>query len=125
MSFTRLNTARSYPNHPYKKIKDAILGESYELTLVFVGKERALSLNQKYRKATYIPNVLSFPLTKSVGEIYITPALAKKEAEKFDMTQNGYIAYLYIHGLLHLKGMSHGATMEKAEKRFLKQFKIA
>jgi ssRNA-specific RNase YbeY (16S rRNA maturation enzyme) len=44
--------------------------------------------------------------------------VAKKEARKFDMTVNGYIGFLFIHALLHLKGLDHGDTMDKAEKKY-------
>lgn len=124
MNFTISQTAKSYPKHSYKDIKDAILGKKYSLSLIFVGERRAQLLNKQYRNGSYIPNVLSFPLDKNNGEIYITPRIAKKESKKFGMTPNGYIGFLFIHGLLHLKGYPHGATMEKAEKKYCAQFKL-
>ena len=77
-----------------------------------------------HRKKTYVPNVLSFPLTNLIGEIYITPEVAKREAKKYGMTVNGYIGYLFIHGCLHLKGHDHGATMEKAEQKYVRDFSL-
>jgi len=124
MSVTIAHSARSYPKHPYAEMKEAILGKTYSLSLIFVGGTRAQALNKKYRNATYVPNVLSFPLTDDTGEIYITPTVAQKEAHKFGMTPNGYIGYLFIHGLLHLKGYPHGATMDKAEKKFTARFHL-
>ena len=117
-------SAHSYPTLPYESIKNDILGRSYALSLVFVGATRARALNEAYRKKTYTPNVLSFPLADTSGEIYITPAIAKKEARKFGMTYRTYIGYLYIHGLLHLKGFAHGAQMERLEKKFLQKFRL-
>lgn len=117
-------TVRSYPRLPYTEIKEAILGKKYELSLVFVGKDRAQKLNDTYRNKTYIPNVLSFPLDKQTGEIVITPEVAKKEAKRFEMTPRGYVGFLFIHGLLHLKGYRHGATMEQAEKKYVKKFAL-
>lgn len=114
--------ARSYPTHPYEQMKDDILGKGYELSLMFVGSVRAKQLNETYRKKSYVPNVLSFPLEKNIGEIYITPVVATKEAKSFDMTPRGYIGYLFIHGLLHLKGLDHGDTMDKAEKRYISKY---
>jgi probable rRNA maturation factor len=105
-------------------MKDAIMGKRYEATLTFIGETRARSLNQAYRQKDYVPNVLSFPLTDSVGEVYISPAVAKREAKKFNLSVDGYIAFLFIHGLLHLKGLDHGDTMEKQERKYLKQFRI-
>lgn len=121
-NFSISSTVRSYPALPYETIKEAILGKRYALSLVFVGSTRAQSLNKKYRNKTYVPNVLSFPLTEDQGEIYIAPEVAARESKKWNMTPKQYMGYLFIHGLLHLKGYDHGATMDKAEKRYLKRF---
>ncbi|NCN52243.1 rRNA maturation RNase YbeY [Candidatus Parcubacteria bacterium] len=117
-------TVAEYPKLPYEKIKNDILGSSYNLSLVFIGKTRAQSLNKTYRKKSYVPNVLSFPIEKSVGEIFITPEVAQREAKKHDLSYSGYIGFLFIHGLLHLKGLAHGDTMEKAEKRFISKYRL-
>lgn len=122
MSLAIAKTVRTYPPLPFADMKNAILGTSYTLSLTFVGKDRARALNMQYRNATYIPNVLSFPLDKNTGEIFITPAIAKKEARKFNLSPKGHIGFLFIHGLLHLKGYPHGATMEKAEKKYMQRF---
>lgn len=123
---TITSTVKQYPtHHPYEEMKRKILGAKYELSLAFVGKARAASLNKNYRQKTYSPNVLSFPLTESVGEIVICPLVAKTEAAKFNLSVDGYIAYLFIHGLLHLKGHDHGDTMDKLERKYLSSFNIS
>lgn len=38
------------------------------------------------------------------------------------MTERTYLAFLFIHGLLHLRGMDHGDTMEDEERRIMQQF---
>jgi probable rRNA maturation factor len=119
------STVKKYPKRlPYDDIKLKILGSKYDLSLAFVGKQRAQSLNQAYRNKTYSPNVLSFPLEKNAGEIIICPLVSNQEASKYNLSQNGYIAFLFIHGLLHLKGYDHGATMDKLESKYLKLFGI-
>ena len=123
--FSIANTTRgSFPDLPYETIKNDILGRNYNLSLNFIGATRAQKLNAAYRQKTYIPNVLSFPLTKEHGEVYIAPAVAHKEAHKYSMTPNGYIGFLFIHACLHLKGHLHGATMDKAEKRYSKKYQL-
>ncbi len=123
-NFTLESTVKDYPTFNYGEIKDAILGKSYELTLAFIGRKRAAALNRDYRQKTYSPNVLSFPLTPTCGEIYLCPEVAYPEAKDFNLTADGYVAFLFIHGCLHLKGYDHGATMESLERRFVKRFKI-
>ncbi len=124
MSFSVVTHTRKKPSHPYEKIKNEILGRSYNLTLVFIGTRRARVLNMTHRKASYIPNVLSFPLTKDTGEIYIAPYTAKTQAKKYSMSEAGYVGFLFIHGLLHLKGYPHGDTMEKAEKKYIVRYHL-
>lgn len=118
------STVATYPRHPYEAMATAVLGKAYDVTLVFVGETRAQQLNLESRGKSYVPNVLSFPIEKNLGEIYICPRVAKKEAKKFNLSVRGYVAYLFIHGLLHLKGYDHGATMDKLERQHLKRFGI-
>lgn len=124
MAITIAHTIRTYPTLPYEKIAYTILGKNYDLSLTFVGTTRAQALNQTYRKKDYVPNVLSFPLTESAGEIYICPAVAKTEADAHNLSVSGYIGFLFIHGCLHLKGYDHSDTMDKEEQRYLKKFSL-
>ena len=123
--FSLSSTVAKYPEHPYETIKDTILGKSYSLSLNFIGESRAQKLNIAYRKKDYIPNVLSFPLDEKTGEMFICPKVAKSQAKDFDLSVDGYIAYLFIHGCVHLKGHDHGDTMDRLEKKYVKQFRIS
>ncbi len=93
----------------FEKIKNKVLGSDYELSLVFASNTLIRRLNRTYRGIDKPTNVLAFPLSKTSGEIFINCSRAKPFSVK----------YLFIHGLLHLKGMGHGDTMEKAEKKLL------
>jgi ssRNA-specific RNase YbeY (16S rRNA maturation enzyme) len=97
---------------PYNKIKDEVLGKQYDVSLAFLPAEEMRQVTIRTRKYDKVSNVLSFPLSKTSGEILI----CKKAAPPFT------VGYLFIHGLFHLKGLKHGATMEKQERRILKQF---
>ncbi|MEK7462114.1 MAG: rRNA maturation RNase YbeY [Patescibacteria group bacterium] len=119
------STVRNYPTWPYETIKNTLLGKSYQLSLTFIGETRAKELNLITRRKDYTPNVLSFPLDSQTGEIYLCPAVAKKQAKDFKLSVDGYIAYLFIHGCVHLKGHDHGATMDKLEQKYLRQFHIS
>lgn len=113
MQFSILNkTKRSTPRIPFEKIKDKVLGKRYELSLVFCGDALSRKLNRTYRKKDYPTNVLSFPISKTEGEIFINQS----------RTKGFSVAHLFIHGLLHLKGMQHGDRMEAREKTLLKAF---
>lgn len=122
--FSVFSTIKTHPDLPYQKIKEKVLGKTYTLSLVFVGEARAQQINESSRGKTYVPNVLSFPLSDTAGEIFICPKAAKKEASSFNLSYEGYIGYLFIHGLLHLKGFDHGEHMEKLEQKHMKYFKL-
>lgn len=118
------SSVKAHPSHPYELIKNDILGKRYSLSVAFIGSTQAQKLNKEHRNKDYVPNVLSFPLTKTDGEIFIAPSVAKKESKKFGMTSDGYIGFLYIHALLHLKGLDHGDTMDKAEKKYCLKYNL-
>lgn len=119
------STIRKQPiKGPFDEIKKDILGARYQLSLTYVGATRAARLNKEHRNKEYVPNILSFPLTESVGEIYICPEVATKEAVRFDMTPAKYNTFLFIHGCLHLKGYDHGDTMDTLERKYIRKYKL-
>ena len=120
----RNTTKGKLPLLPFEKIKNAILGKGYTLSLVFIGERRSKKLNSQYKGKNESANVLSFPLSKNEGEIFITPKAAARQASLFSRTPEKFIGYLLIHGLLHLKGFSHSSKMEQAEKLFCKRFHL-
>jgi probable rRNA maturation factor len=123
-NFSVNTTVSEYPIFPYLEIKEAIVGKKYVASLNFVGAKRAKSLNIAYRQKDYVPNVLSFPLDEATGEIFICLEVAKKEAKNFNLTSDGYVAFLFIHGLLHLKGHDHSDKMDVLEQKYVKKFGI-
>jgi probable rRNA maturation factor len=106
------------PSLPFLSIKKEILGDAYSLSIAFIGKVKMKELNKKYRSKNEPTNILSFPLSKSEGEILICPAVVKTETKKFNRNFAQLLGFLVIHGMLHLKGMTHGSTMEKRELKY-------
>lgn len=107
-----------------EKIKNDILKEKYDLSVNFVSPSVAQDLNIKYRNKDYIPNILSFPLSKNEGEIYICLSIARSEAKKFSLSYKNFLILLIAHGCLHLKGMDHGDRMEKEEDKYLQKYMV-
>lgn len=112
------------PVLPFEQIKNSVLGKKYSLSLVFTGNALSRKLNREHRGIDKTANILSFPLSKNEGEIFINTNKAKKEASKFEMKESEFIGFLFIHGLLHLKGLKHSGKMEKEEIKFMKKFNI-
>ncbi|MDO8555390.1 MAG: rRNA maturation RNase YbeY [bacterium] len=102
------------PNIQWEKIKKSILGEKYELSLVFANNSLMKKLNRQYRKKNKLANTLSFVFDKSTGEIFLNHNRYKLKNE---------LLTLFIHSLLHLKGFSHNEEMREQEAGYLKKFK--
>ena len=102
-------------NSAVKKIKDAVLGKRYDLSVAFLSSAEMRKITVRTKKINKVSNVLAFPLSKTSGEILICKTTTKPYSVEF----------LFIHGLLHLKGQKHSATMEREEDRLLKRFGFA
>ena len=112
------------PRLPFLLLKRRVLGKRYALSLVFAGDAVTQKLNRTYRKKTYVPNVLSFPLDTTFGEIFLNLTQAKREHRARGESLDFYIALLFVHALYHLKGVHHGSRMEMLEKRALRAASI-
>lgn len=117
-------TKSKFPHLLFSEITDAVLGKDYDLSLVFIGATRSRTLNKKWRGKDKSANILSFPLSDDSGEILIDLATARIQAPQFDRKFKNYIYFLFIHGTTHLKGYSHGSTMEGQEEKIRKKFNI-
>lgn len=106
-------TQKTPPKIPYEKIKNAVLGEVYDLSLAFIGSTRSRRLNRERRGKDKAANVLSFPYSKTEGELLLDLNFAKTEEKAL---------LLFIHGLFHLKGMDHGSIMDRNEEKILRLF---
>ena len=109
------------PYVPFEEIAHDILGKKFELSLVLCADKLATRINREYRNKTYSPNVLSFPLSPTAGEIFLNVRQAEREAHKYNIPVDERITFLYIHGCLHVGGLDHGDAMEHAEKKFMKK----
>ncbi len=109
-----------------KEIKDEILGTHYSLSIAFVPKKYSHEINKKYRNKDKPTNVLSFALSKTSGELILSPTVIREEVKlkKFDKNFRELVQFLIIHGMLHLKGFDHGEKMEKLEKKYLSRTKF-
>jgi len=112
----------SVPRIPFGEIARAILGDKFELSLVVCGDTLAQKMNATYRKKTYKPNVLSFPLSKNEGEIFLNVRKAEREAKLGRIPVRERLAYLFVHGCFHLKGLDHSDHMEREESRIMRKF---
>ncbi len=113
------------------------LEEDYEVSLSLVTAEEIRELNHQYRGKDRATDVLSFPADqqfqpeeeKMLGDIIISTEAVIEQAEEYEHTIEREMAYLFIHGLLHLLGYDHmdtksKETMREAEEKILNQMEI-
>ena len=99
-----------------------------EFNLIFVTDEEIKRLNQTYRKIDRVTDVLSFALCddlekkmkNSLGDIFIAVDQARRQASEYGHSLKREMAFLAVHGYLHLLGYDH-QTKEEEEQMFAKQ----
>lgn len=132
MSFeitSNLNSKKYPEKIKYKKIKEYVLGNSYDLSLVFIGDKLSQKLNSEFRGIDKPTDILTFPVSDDMGEIFINLSYAYKKAKNFDREPENYIAFLFVHGMAHILGYDHendrdADEMEKFEVKIRKKFNI-
>lgn len=115
-------TVKASVRLPFEAMAAAILPKNYQLSLVICADTLATRMNKEYRKKTYKPNVLSFPLSDTEGEIFLNVRKAEREARVMGISPTWRIAHLFIHACAHLIGHDHSDQMDALETRVLKQF---
>ncbi|MDR2676762.1 MAG: rRNA maturation RNase YbeY [Endomicrobium sp.] len=97
----------------------------YQINFVMVSNERIKKLNTKYRKVKRVTDVISFLIDQKmfIGDIYISKRYSQKQAKIYRNTWKKELAYLVIHGVLHLCGYTDYDEISRA-KMFAKQDKI-
>jgi ssRNA-specific RNase YbeY (16S rRNA maturation enzyme) len=95
-----------------REIKEEVLGSEYDLSVAFLSATQMREVTKRTKGTDKVSNVLAFPLSSTSGEILLCREAAAPHS----------ICYLFIHGVLHLKGYKHGARMDSAEEQLLKIF---
>ena len=107
----------------WRELKERIVGKRYGVSVVWMSAWRMRVLNKTYRARSRSANVLAFPLTRDYGEIFLCASRIRRESALWGRTPAQHAVLLFIHALLHLKGMDHTrkqdrTRMECEEKRF-------
>lgn len=111
-----------------------------EVSINFVTNKEIQELNRNYRQKNIPTDVLSFPMQELgegeeeinildenlpvlLGDIVISVDRAKEQAKEYDHSLERELAFLALHGFLHLLGYDHIAKVDEKEM-FAKQEKI-
>lgn len=116
----------------FMKIAEAVFDylnnkeNQYEISLLITNDETIHLLNKEYRQKDKPTDVLSFPMEDEVmlGDIVISLDTAKNQAQEREIGLDREIAFLFIHGLLHLLGYDHETSVEDEKEMFALQEEI-
>lgn len=101
--------------------------ENVEFNIIFVDSKKIHEINKTYRNVDRVTDVISFALEDNktieldhrlLGDIYICIEKAEEQAKEYGHSFLRELAFLTIHGLLHLLGYDH---MEKEEEKIMFQ----
>lgn len=101
--------------------------DNVEFNVIFVDSNTIHDINKTYRNVDRVTDVISFALEDNktieldhrlLGDIYICVEKAEEQAKEYGHSFLRELAFLAIHGLLHLLGYDH---MEKEEEKIMFQ----
>ncbi|WP_408609939.1 rRNA maturation RNase YbeY [Haploplasma axanthum] len=110
-------------------IKNALKNQKNEksMEIVFVTPNQIHEMNKTYRDVDRPTDVLSFPndddKDTSIGDIFINLEQAFSQASEYGHRIEREVAFLAVHGYLHLLGYDH-YTPEEEKEMFDLQEKI-
>lgn len=116
---------------PYEKLIKSVfkpMGSKKEFNIIFVSEEEIRRINREFRKTDAVTDVISFalcddeelPPTEELGDIFICLDKALAQAREYGHSSSREVAFLAVHGYLHLCGFNH-MTKEDEEVMFKKQ----
>ncbi|WP_429726388.1 rRNA maturation RNase YbeY [Alicyclobacillus sendaiensis] len=95
------------------------IGAQGEVSVVFVDDGAIHELNRTYRGVDRPTDVLSFPMNEGesladpddvdpmLGDIVVSVDRAREQAEAYGHSLEREVAFLLVHGFLHLNGYDH------------------
>ena len=105
--------------------------KSAEISLVITDDNEMKQINLTYRNINNTTDVLSFPQNEGknirsslLGDIVISYDKVLEQAEFADISIDREIAFLFIHGLLHLLGYDHEIGESEEKEMFDLQEKL-
>ena len=91
-----------------------------EISLLMTDDKSIRELNKDFRNIDKSTDVLSFPMEEEtmLGDIAISLETAKRQSESADIHIEREVAFLFIHGVLHLLGYDHETDPESEKEMF-------
>lgn len=110
----------------YARIKENLEDTELEFSVIIVDNEKIHEINKEYRGIDRPTDVISFALEDNeeiefdhyriLGDIYISIDKVKEQAKEYGHSEKRELAFLTIHGFLHLLGYDH---MKKEDEKVM------
>ncbi|AZR73154.1 rRNA maturation RNase YbeY [Anoxybacter fermentans] len=104
--------------------------DALEVSILITNNAEIQKLNAKYRQINAPTDVLSFPMDEEyLGDIVISMDKVIEQAEEYGHSIERELAFLTVHGMLHLFGYDHieeedRVLMRQREEEILNQLGI-
>ena len=120
----------------YERVRTELGFAPESVTIQLVSDQNMAQLNETFRKKQGPTDVLSFPANGArpkpdaeyVGDIAISPEIARRNARRFSRSLPVEMRILILHGMIHLAGFDHETDhgeMDRFERRLRKRLGIA
>jgi probable rRNA maturation factor len=93
--------------------------EDWEISVSLVGEKQIWQLNRVWRSVDRPTDVLSFPMLEAwgsddnlLGDVVICLPVAQRQAAEYGHGVQRELAFLAVHGILHLLGRDHQTDSE-------------
>ena len=101
--------------------------DNLEFNVIIINNEEIHKINKEYRGIDRPTDVISFALEdykdikyendyRVLGDIYISIDKVREQAKEYGHSEKRELAFLAVHGLLHLLGYDH---MEKEDEKVM------
>ena len=87
-----------------------------DIAVVEVSEKESWRLNRAYRGKDKPADVLSFRYDPEYGEIIICPGVIRREAKIQKHSFEYQLAWMIVHGIIHLAGLHHEASIVSARR---------
>lgn len=120
-----------------ERLARAILSDvgerSAELGIKLVGDQRMRGLNRRYRGKDRTTDVLAFAMRKAftlhalrltpdmLGDVVISVPTAWRQAKEARRSLDEELAWLLVHGILHLCGYDHARSEREARRMYRRE----
>ena len=148
MKYTQIEYLNLEPDNTYEKLINTVIEKCFEVenlkdknlyvSIILTTPQDIQIYNKEYRKIDKATDVLSFPMFEReeiqklqqtgneihdvLGDIIISLAQVKIQAEEYGHSMERELAYMLVHGFYHLMGYDHMTKEEKGEMRPKEEF---